>query len=560
MLAGALAIAKRQRATGIANARPARSENALSPQSFMASLSTSRGMTTAAVAKLRTSLETLVRANNPSLASPPSAQDIASALTAVGDVLGGKKLDLDFSDARVTDRKLHLTLWVDDVLAWSYQFQQIVYGRGALATVLTNLCQPDGGLVGLLVLAVELSIGRDPILDEILLRVMCDDGSHFKLGSLYTGTPKPIQIGEIKIPLLVVPKNASLPIRQRGILPAASEIIASLRQSRGDIMIDGSILDPSRALNDALQVRLFTRVKFRVAEHDKKSDTSPRGPFRRAVLRRTDLSATVLSSEEEEGVRSTSAVHRCFRPFCTHMSHNLLRCGKCKSAFYCGSACQRLDWARHRVFCDPEKPRDREPLHTFSAASGEFEDLEAERAQEEVEDEDEEEEGEYRLPRSKPLFYSDGKMVMWKDPEGRTRIDWMARFETKRLILLELRPVEPKSGEQDRAPVAATFSIDSHLNENEDEPEPRWRDPEYLEDQYEEEEDDDDEEDDDGDLWTFEREMDMRRGYRGHSSVREIRMFPPAPENKGWMPVFRSMLDRMFGGLAMGSSAQDDVD
>ena len=58
---------------------------------------------------------------------------------------------------------------------------------------------------------------------------------------------------------------------------------------------------------------------------------------------------------------------------CGARSPSLKKCGECASAHYCGVACQRADWPRHKLFCGASGLRvfwgD---AHTSPTAAGEF--------------------------------------------------------------------------------------------------------------------------------------------------------------------------------------------
>jgi len=58
---------------------------------------------------------------------------------------------------------------------------------------------------------------------------------------------------------------------------------------------------------------------------------------------------TVVSSQVEE-VRTAAAADRCAKCFGSGKPQ-LLQCSKCKNVAYCGSACQRGDWKRHKLEC-----------------------------------------------------------------------------------------------------------------------------------------------------------------------------------------------------------------
>lgn len=48
--------------------------------------------------------------------------------------------------------------------------------------------------------------------------------------------------------------------------------------------------------------------------------------------------------------RGTQGVQKCNT--CGSMDKNLLqRCGQCRSAMYCGAACQKADWPSHKIVC-----------------------------------------------------------------------------------------------------------------------------------------------------------------------------------------------------------------
>lgn len=51
---------------------------------------------------------------------------------------------------------------------------------------------------------------------------------------------------------------------------------------------------------------------------------------------------------------------------CCGFTGKILRCGKCKSVYYCNDVCQKIDWAFHKIVCKPfekeSKPSDTKSL------------------------------------------------------------------------------------------------------------------------------------------------------------------------------------------------------
>lgn len=56
---------------------------------------------------------------------------------------------------------------------------------------------------------------------------------------------------------------------------------------------------------------------------------------------------------------SQSEGDRQYCELCGHME-NLLRCGRCRSSFYCSKEHQRQDWKKHKLVCKAGEPRQRE--------------------------------------------------------------------------------------------------------------------------------------------------------------------------------------------------------
>ena len=48
---------------------------------------------------------------------------------------------------------------------------------------------------------------------------------------------------------------------------------------------------------------------------------------------------------------------RCSRCFEAAQETALLRCGRCRTVFYCGKACQKADWPNHRKRCPADNPQ-----------------------------------------------------------------------------------------------------------------------------------------------------------------------------------------------------------
>ena len=59
---------------------------------------------------------------------------------------------------------------------------------------------------------------------------------------------------------------------------------------------------------------------------------------------------------------------------CGTMARHMMKCSRCKFARYCSVGCQRADWTRHRLECDPELwPRSRRAggrAHFYGTLSG----------------------------------------------------------------------------------------------------------------------------------------------------------------------------------------------
>jgi hypothetical protein len=48
---------------------------------------------------------------------------------------------------------------------------------------------------------------------------------------------------------------------------------------------------------------------------------------------------------------SRAAMSRLCTVCPTTVDGGMMRCGRCKRAYYCGITCQKADWPRHKLFC-----------------------------------------------------------------------------------------------------------------------------------------------------------------------------------------------------------------
>lgn len=66
-------------------------------------------------------------------------------------------------------------------------------------------------------------------------------------------------------------------------------------------------------------------------------------------MQQTFVSNSLLASKTCIIFPKTRECLQCKEPEKT--SNKFKKCGACKTVYYCGTNCQKLDWKRHKVFC-----------------------------------------------------------------------------------------------------------------------------------------------------------------------------------------------------------------
>jgi hypothetical protein len=72
---------------------------------------------------------------------------------------------------------------------------------------------------------------------------------------------------------------------------------------------------------------------------------------------------TSKSDELKAALRLPAEKRRRCEQCDTTTSRAMYKCGICKTTYYCDSECQKADWQRHELVCNP-------PAHSINAANG----------------------------------------------------------------------------------------------------------------------------------------------------------------------------------------------